>query len=75
MFDIRIGSRKKKPLRPRGQEGCVWLEKITDSLVHLPEGPRFASESLDADTQQADNCPTTVAAAFGPAADQSCSAG
>jgi hypothetical protein len=41
----------KNPSRHGGQEGCVWLEKITETLVRLPEGPRFASESLDVDTQ------------------------
>jgi len=49
-IEIRIAVDDKKPLRPRGQEGCVWLE--SESLfVRLPKGPRFASESLDADTQ------------------------
>jgi hypothetical protein len=29
----------KKPLLPRGQEGCVWLEKVTELIVAAASGP------------------------------------
>jgi hypothetical protein len=30
---------QEKPLLPRGQEGCVWLEKVTELTVAAASGP------------------------------------
>jgi hypothetical protein len=53
---------KKKPLRPRGQEGCVWLEKVTELIVAAASGP--AAQSWSAEKQAVFPEPTELRAAW-----------
>ena len=52
----------KKPLLPRGQEGCVWLEKVTELIVAAASGP--AAQSWSAEKQAVFPEPTELRAAW-----------